>query len=260
MEAEGRGRRLLNRWTVPLATHVVAVSERVAAYAAREFRIPEDRLTTIVNGVDLERFRPSAPTRDPRTPVVGCTARLSAENDHATLLRAFARLGQQWPNAQLLLVGRGPEEAALRALTEGLGVGGRICFAGEHADVAPWLARMDVYAQASRLAGISNSILEAMATALPVVATRVGGTPEVVVHGETGFLVPPGNPAALADALGTLLANPAMALACGRAGRARAEAHFGASAMLQRVEALLDQLVRRELRLVFDPSEGWLPC
>jgi glycosyltransferase involved in cell wall biosynthesis len=260
MEAEGRGRRLLNRWTVPLATHVVAVSERVATYAAREFRIPEDRLTTIVNGVDLERFRPSARTRDPHTPVVGCTARLSAENDHVTLLRAFAHLGQQWPNAQLLLVGRGPEEAALRALGDTLGTGGRIRFAGEQADVAPWLARMDVYAQAARLAGISNSILEAMACGLPVVATLVGGTPEVVIHRDTGLLVPPGDPGALADALGTLLASPAMALACGRAGRARAETHFGESLMLQKIEALLDQLVQRELRLVFDSSRGWLPC
>jgi len=260
MEAEGRGRRLLNRWTVPLATHVVAVSERVAAYAAREFRIPADRLTTIVNGVDLDRFRPSPRTRDPRAPVVGCTARLSAENDHATLLRAFARLGQKWPNAQLLLVGRGPEEATLQALAGTLGVAGRIRFAGEHADVAPWLARMDLYAQAARLAGISNSILEAMATALPVVATGVGGTPEVVVDGETGLLVPPGDPAALADALGALLANPAAAEAFGRAGRARAEAHFGESLMLQRMETLLDQLVQRELRLIFDPSRGWVPC
>ena len=260
MEAEGRGRRLLNRWTVPLATHVVAVSERVASYAAREFRIPRDRLTTIVNGVDLDRFRPAVRTREAHAPVLGCTARLGAENDHATLIQAFAHLGRQWPDAQLLLVGRGPEEAALRALADALGVGGRVCFAGEQADVAPWLARMDVYAQAARLAGISNSILEAMATGLPVVATDVGGTAEVVVHGETGLLVPPGDPIALADALGALLANPARAEAFGHAGRARAEAHFGEKLMLDRVEALLDRLVKQELRLAFEPSRGWVPC
>jgi glycosyltransferase involved in cell wall biosynthesis len=260
MEAESRGRRLFNRWTVPLATHVVAVSERVASYAAREFRIPGDRLTTIVNGVDLDRFRPAARTRDPRAPVLGCTARLGAENDHATLIHAFARLGRQWPDAQLLLVGRGAEEAALRALADSLGVEGRVCFAGEQADVAPWLARMDVYVQAARLAGISNSILEAMATGLPVVATDVGGTSEAVVHGETGLLVPVGDPAALADALGALLANPARAEAFGHAGRARAEAHFGEKLILDRVEALLDRLVTQELRLAFEPPRGWVPC
>jgi len=260
MAAEGRARRLLNRWTVPLATHVVAVSERVASYAVREFRIPEDRVTTVVNGVDLDRFRPTGRALDPRAPVLGCTARLGAENDHATLIHAFARLGRQWPDGRLLLVGRGPEEAALRALADTLGVGGRVCFAGEQADVAPWLARMDMYAQAARLAGISNSILEAMATGLPVVATDVGGTSEAVAHGETGLLVPVGDPAALAAALAALLANPIMAEAFGRAGRARAETHFGERRMLDRVEALLDRLVQRELRLAFDPLRGWVPC
>ncbi len=260
MEAEGRGRRLLNRWTVPLATHVVAVSERVASYAAREFRIPGDRLTTIVNGVDLDRFHPAGRIRDPRPPVLGCTARLGAENDHATMLHAFARLGRQWPDAQLLLVGRGPEEAALRALADALGVERRVCFAGEQADVAPWLARMDVYVQAARLAGISNSILEAMAAGLPVVATDVGGTAEAVIHGETGLLVPAGDPAALADALDAVLTHRVMAETFGRAGRTRVEARFGERLMRERVEALLDRLVRQELRLAFDPSKGWMPC
>ncbi len=260
MEAEGRVRRGLNRLTVPLATHVVAVSERVASYAAREFRIPANRLTTIVNGVDLDRFRPAGRARDPRAPVLGCTARLGAENDHATLLRACAQLGRQWPGTQLLLVGRGPEETALRALADALGVGGRVSFAGEQADVAPWLARMDVYVQAARLAGVSNSLLEAMATGLPVVATDVGGTAEAVVHGETGLLVPAGDPAAMADALGALLANPGAVETFGRAGRARAEARFGERLMLARVEALLDRLVAQELRLAFDPAKGWVPC
>ena len=110
MAWERTGRRLLNRWTVGLATHVVAVSDRVAAYAAREFRIPPDRLTTIWNGVDLDRFRPTRCDASAGAPVVGCTARLHAENDHTTLLRAFSTVGKRWPDAQLLLVGRGPEE------------------------------------------------------------------------------------------------------------------------------------------------------
>lgn len=258
MGGDGFGRRLLNRWTVPLATQVVAVSERVAAYASREFRIPSDRLTTIVNGVDLAHFRPSPRMRHPQAPVIGCTARLHAENDHVTLLHAFARLADRWPNAQLLLVGRGQEEPRLRALAEALDVRGRIRFAGEQADVAPWLAQLDVYVQPSLTAGISNSILEAMATGLPVVATAVGGTVEVVADGETGLLVPPGDPVAMAEALERLLADPARVEAVGRAGRARAEAHFGEALMLQRVEALLDQLIRRELHLIFEPASGWV--
>ncbi len=260
MAWEGLGRRWMNRWTVSLATHVVAVSERVAAYAHQEFHVPADRMTTIPNGVDLLHFQPRRQPAGSGRFVIGCTARLHGKNDHATLLEAFARIAGTWPAAQVLLVGRGPEEGRLQAAAERLGVSDRVRFAGEQRDVAPLLREMSLYAQSSIAEGMSNSILEAMATALPVVATDVGGTAEVVVHGETGLLVPPGDPGALADALVALLANPTMVDAFGQAGRARVEAHFGERLMLQRIEALLDRLVQRELRLVFDPSTGWVRC
>lgn len=260
MAWEGRGRRLLNRWTVPLATHVVAVSDRVAAYAAREFQIPPDRLSTIVNGVDLDHFRPALRDRDAGPPVIGCTARLHRKNDHARLLQAFARLSTRCPEARLLLVGRGPEESRLRALADALGVSPRVHFLGEQPDVAPYLAQMDLYVQTSVAEGMPNSVLEAMAAGLPVVATAAGGSPEVVLDGQTGLLVAPGNPSALADAMARLLADPRLAEAFGRAGRARVEAHFGEKLMLQRVEALLDRLVERHLGLTFQPSVGWVPC
>jgi glycosyltransferase involved in cell wall biosynthesis len=105
MAWEGRGRRLLNRWTVPLATHVAAVSEKVAAYAEREFRIPPDRLSTITNGVDLDHFRPTPRDHDAGPYVIRCTARLHRKNDHATLLQAFARIAAHRPATRLLLVG-----------------------------------------------------------------------------------------------------------------------------------------------------------
>jgi glycosyltransferase involved in cell wall biosynthesis len=257
MAWEGAWRRLLNRWTVPLATHIVAVSERVAAYAAREFRIPPDCLTTIPNGVDLDHFRPGRPVGRAEVPVVGCTARLHEANDHSTLLRAFARVGARFPEARLLIVGRGPEERRLTALAGELGVSPRVCFAGEQPDVAPHLRQMDLYAQSSIVAGMPNSVLEAMAVGLPVVATAVGGTPEVVVEGETGLLVPPRDPAALADAMLKLLADYGLAESFGHAGRARVEAHFGEGRMLHRVEGLLDRLVERHLGLTFRPEVGW---
>jgi glycosyltransferase involved in cell wall biosynthesis len=223
MAWEKAGRRLLNRWTVRLATHVVAVSDRVAAYAAREYRIPPDRLTTIWNGVDLDHFRPVRRGRDAEgLAIIGCTARLHAKNDHATLLRAFAQVSAGWPGARLLVVGRGPEEARLRTLAAALGIPARVHFVGEQADVAPYLQQMDLYVQASVAEGMPNSVLEAMASGLPVVATSVGGTPELVVDGETGLLVPPGDPAALADAVERLLTDRQLADAFGRAGRARA--------------------------------------
>jgi len=260
MACEGLGRRLLNRWTVPLATHVVPVSERVSAYVAREFRIPPDRLSTIANGVDLDHFRPVPRGRDAGPPVIGCTARLHRENDHATLLRAFAQVRERWPAARLLLLGRGPEEARLRMLADSLGVSGRACLAGEQADVAPWLSRMTLYVQPSLAAGMSNSVLEAMAAGLPVVATAVGGTPDVVIQNETGLLVPPGDPSALADAMLRLLTDRRLAESFGRAGRARVEAHFDEQTMRRRTEALLDRLVEHHLELTFRPPVGWVTC
>jgi glycosyltransferase involved in cell wall biosynthesis len=119
---------------------------------------------------------------------------------------------------------------------------------------------MDLYVQASVAEGMPNSVLEAMATALPVVATAVGGTPEVVLEGETGLLVPPRDPFALADAMLKLLADPGLAEAFGRAGRARVEAHFGEDRMRERLEALLDRLVERHLGLRFTPEVGWATC
>ena len=119
---------------------------------------------------------------------------------------------------------------------------------------------MDLYVQPSVAAGMPNSVLEAMAAGLPVVATAVGGTPEVVLDGETGLLVAPGDPSALADAMLALLADRRLAEAFGQAGRARVETHFSEERMLQQLEALLDRLVERHLGLTFQPSVGWVPC
>jgi len=260
MAWEGRMRRFANRWTVRLATHVVAVSDRVAAYAAQEFRIPPDRLSTIYNSVDLNHFRPVGRAWAGEAPVIGSTARLHVKNDHATLLRAFARVNARWPGARLLLVGRGPEEAELRALATALGIAAHVQFTGERADVAPSLQQMDLYVQASVAEGMPNSVLEAMAAGLPVVATSVGGTPEVVVDGETGLLVPPRDPVALADAMQKLLEDRTMTDAFGRAGRARVETHFGEGLMLRQVESLLDRLVECRLGLTFQPAVGWVRC
>jgi glycosyltransferase involved in cell wall biosynthesis len=260
MAWEGVGRRWLNRLTLPLATHVVAVCEHVAAYVQDELRVAPRRLSTIPNGVDPEHFRARERSSTGAAPIVGCTARLHAKNDHETLLRAFAYVSASWPEVRLHLVGRGPEEERLRALTDELGLVERVSFLGEQADVAPCLREMGIYVQSSVAEGLSNSILEAMAAGLPVVATTVGGTSELVVDSETGFLVPPRNPKALAAAIERLLADRATAASFGRAGRARTEAHFTEAAMIQRFESLFDRLVHDELGLCFEPVRGWATC
>ena len=260
MAWEGWARRRLNRWTQPLATHVIAVSEAVAAYAVREFRIPPGRLTVIPNGVDLDQFRPPPIPTQPHDPVIGCVVGLRPEHDHLTLIEAFARLVRRFPRVTLLLLGRGSEEVRIRSAAAARGVLPHVIFAGEQQDVSPFLRRMDLYAQASLTAGLPNAILEAMACGLPVVATAVGGTAEAVSHGITGLLVPPRDPEALAGAAASVLEDAALAARFGQAGRARVEAFFSEAMMLARFEDLVEQLVARHLGLRYHPGTGWTPC
>lgn len=238
---EGPIRRLLNRLTGGLATRVVAVSEAVREETARTLGIAPERIAVIPNGVDNHAFAPASHPAE--APVIGCTGRLHRKNGHPTLLEAFAAIRQAVPEARLLLVGDGPERRSLERTVAGRGWGGAVTFAGEQADVRPWLHRMAVYVQPSISEGMSNSILEAMASGLPVVATRVGGTPEVVEDGVSGLLVPPEDPAALATALVTLLGDPPRRAAMGAAGRDRVARQFSQADMIQRTTAFLDALV-----------------
>ena len=238
---EGPMRRLLNRLTAGLATHVVAVSEAVRDETARTLRVAPERIAVIPNGVNTHAFAPAS--RPVEAPVIGCTGRLHAKNGHPTLLDAFAAIRQAVPEARLLLVGDGPERGSLERAVSRLGWGEAVTFAGEQADVRPWLHRMAVYVQPSISEGMSNSILEAMACGLPVVATRVGGTPEVVEDGISGLLVPPKDPAALATALVALLGHPARRAAMGAAGRDRVATRFSEADMIRRTTAFLDALV-----------------
>ena len=190
-----------------LATHVTAVSE-AAADSAVALGVSRARVTVIPNGVDAARFADGAPAERARlelgadgSPLVGSVGCLAARKDYGTLLEALARLAGRGTAFRAALVGDGVERAALEARAEALGLTPRVRFLGERADVERLLPGMDLFVLSSREEGIPNALLEAMAAARPCVATAVGGTPEVLRDGETGWLVPPGDPAALAAAV-----------------------------------------------------------
>jgi glycosyltransferase involved in cell wall biosynthesis len=155
--------------------------------------------------------------------------------DHATLIRAFALLGEN-SKAVLVLAGAGNCEDSCRALVEELSVSARVRFLGSRRDVPRLLRACDSFVMPSRTEGLSNALLEAMAAGLPVIATRVGGNPEVVDEGVTGELVGPGEPATLAQRMAALLADPGRARAFGAAGRERVVAHFSMPAMVNAYE------------------------
>jgi len=222
-----------------------------------EDALPE-RLVEIPNGVDTTRFRvPGAAAREaarareglaPDELVVLCVASLSPIKRHEDLIAAFAALRAALPRARLLLAGDGPLAVPLQAQAAALGLGESVRFLGVRDDVAALLAAADVFVLSSDSEGMSNAILEAQACGLPVVATRVGGNPQLVAEGAEGFLVPARDPAALARALAGC-ADPAWRLAAGARARARIERAHSIPAMAAQYDALYRTLLGRPVVL-----------
>ncbi|MGP0064403.1 MAG: glycosyltransferase [Isosphaeraceae bacterium] len=225
---------MMMRYLSRLVDRFVCVSEEVATLS-REQGIAGSGLHTILNGIDLNRFGFNGP--DPAGPVV-TVARLSPEKDVANLVRATATAARGVPELRVEIAGCGPCLADLQRLVAGLGLGDRIAFLGEARDVLAVLARARMFVLPSRSEGIPLTVLEAMACGLPVVATRVGGLPEVVDDGVTGLLVPPADPAALAEAMVAIWDDPDRRDRMGRDGRRRAEERFDVRRMVAQYEAL----------------------
>ena len=224
--------RILSR----LAYRVVSVSEDVRQLTISE-GIRADRTCLIRNGVDLLRFPYVGPN------VLGpavLVARLSPEKDVATLIHAVKHasqlLGPQQAALSLEIVGDGPTRPQLESLSRSLGLGDTIRFLGERSDIPLLLANASMFVLPSLTEGISLTLLEAMARGLPVVATRVGGNPEVVLDGKTGFLVPAQNPEALAAAMVNIYQHPTLGKNMGLLGRQRVEQEFSVAEMIRRYE------------------------
>lgn len=231
-----RRQLFLLRCVAVLPDRFVCVSRDSMRYLASQ-GVGTRRLLTVHNGIDLDIFPYRTP--DPSGPVV-CVARLSPEKDIANLLHAVAAIRPIVPDFRLEIAGDGPLRDELRRLADTLRLTHAVRFLGEVNDVPALLARARLFVLPSRTEGISLTILEAMARGLPVVATRVGGNPEVVVEGETGLLVPPRDPQALAGALARLWSNLETVHAFGAAGRRRVELHFSVRRMIDRYERLYE--------------------
>ncbi|WP_431677606.1 glycosyltransferase [Kitasatospora sp. KL5] len=220
--------RTATRWANALTYRrndaVVAVSHAVAATIARR-RPAEGWVTVVHHGPDLAGAPEGPAARAAaRTElglpqdalVVGTVGNLTAKKDQAGLLAAFDLLRREHPSAALVLIGAGPLEAELRARA-----GAGVVFAGSRPDVPALLPALDVFTLSSRQEGLPVALMEAMTSGLPSVVTRVGGMPEVLDDGEQGLLVPPGDPAALAAALGRLAADEGLRERLGKAARER---------------------------------------
>jgi glycosyltransferase involved in cell wall biosynthesis len=180
------------------------------------------------------------PVEVPRIAAVGCLKPLKA---YDVLLHALGLLAAQGQKFQLLLAGGGPERANLQALAERLGLAERVQFLGDVSDVRPWLATAHLFVHPSKSESLSNAILEAMAEGLPVVASSVGGNPEIVADGQTGLLVPPGRSDLLADAVRRLLCNPGLRGRLGAQGLDTVRRRFGAPQAVEQYENAFRRLL-----------------
>jgi L-malate glycosyltransferase len=246
--------RFFNRFTDGIAVN----SEAVRRVVSRDENILPGRIFRIYNGIDLERFyaseeikqttRRSLGLRSNDT-VIGVVANMRHPiKGQRYLIEAMPLILKSISNAQLLLVGDGPLRANFEALAESLGVRSHIHFLGVRRDINALLNAMDIYCLPSLTEGFSNSLLEAMACQKPCVATEVGGNPEIVKNGETGFLVPPQNSRALAESILDLAQQPFMRSKMGEAGFDRVQQQFSIRKMVLEYEQFYKHIVEQEHR------------
>ena len=238
------------RTAVGGADACIAVSQTVADWAAANGNYPRGAIEVIDNGVDLGRFDPARTAPLDLSPhgvregavTVAIVGRLAPQKDHALFLQAASRLPSE-PDLQCLVVGDGPLGPQIRAEAERLGLlDGRVALTGTISDMPGLLASIDVLVLSSRWEGLPMVLLEAMAMGRAVVATEVGGIPGVVRHGENGWLVPPGDASALAEAIARLARDPALRERMGRAARRTIEARFDGAEMARRLDRIYEEV------------------
>ncbi len=253
-DREGRSAkyRLVRKLYSPLVGRYVALSRQIESYLIERVGVASDRVERICNGVDTARFFPAparvalsgCPLPMDGAVVVGTVGRLQAVKDQLTLVRAVAiacRRGAA--DVRLVIAGDGPLRPEVEAEVRACGIADLSWLAGERSDVPDVMRALDVFALPSRSEGISNTILEAMASGLPVVATDVGGSAELVVPGQTGELVPAEDPERMAEALMRYTADAALRKEHGAAARERVERGFSIDGMVARYAQLYDSLL-----------------
>jgi glycosyltransferase involved in cell wall biosynthesis len=244
--------KALDRLTLTTAKRIFAVSKAVRDELVTFERVPPGKVEVISNGIDVEHVRMAAaahhaPQRSSRT-LLGSIGSLEPRKDHAATIHALHLLREQGIPAELLLIGAGSLRDDLQQLARRLAA--QVNFTGYTPDPYAMLSEVDVYVQSSVEEGLGLAVLEAMAMSKPVVATKVGGLPEIVADGETGLLVEPGNPAALAAALAILLRDAELRRRMGEAGQARVASKFLASASAANYARAYDACLASEARSI----------
>lgn len=244
----------LEKRTLPITDRLIVVSKRDIEKGLQDNIGSPENYTVIRSGIELDRFgHPTVPRSEMRAslgipedaPVIGSVTRLSAQKAPLDFVRAMGQVAQVHPETHFVMVGDGPLRPDVEALAVELGIADRLVLTGLRRDVPELLATFDIFVLSSLWEGLPRVLPQAMATALPVVATAIDGNAEIVQDGVNGLLTPPGDPAELAAALLRLLADPELARTMGQAGLAGV-AEFGAERMVEQIADLYRQLLREK--------------
>jgi len=264
-DLDGRStrRQIMRRLFKPFVHHYIAVSRDLESYLQQKVGVLPSRVAQIYNGVDSERFHPAGERRA-EVPcagfagtgdfVIGTVGRMQDVKDQLTLARAFVRLVQGIPRAEqrlrLVMIGDGPLREKVRVLLANAGVEQFAWLPGEHNDIPRIMRSFDLFVLPSLAEGISNTILEAMASGLPVLATAVGGNPELIEPGVTGTLVPRNDAESMARAIRSYVESAELCRRQGSQARRAVERKFGMDAMVNAYMAVYDQLLASKTRHV----------
>jgi len=250
--------QLLRRFCAPFIQRFIALSKDLENWLIEDVRIKKNKIVQFYNGVDTKKFHPIGDKKlqrssmpegfaDSNSIVIGTVGRLEAVKDQLTLVRAFIELHKhksKWRDRlRLVLIGDGSLRPEIDALLESSGIQLQVWLAGNREDVVDILPELDIFVLPSLGEGISNTILEAMACQLPVVATHVGGNSELVQDAITGRLVPPNDPDEMSNAIYDYVIRPDVRQSHAEAGRKRAEQVFSIDSMLMRYMRLYDELL-----------------
>ena len=258
LDGSNRSYRRVRRLYRPFVSRYVALSKDLETYLCRAVGVAPERVVQIYNGVDTSRFAPApagrtaidgSPFNSSGHWLIGTVGRMQEVKDQVTLARAFVHAvhsGAATASMRLVMIGDGPLRSEVLRVLDEAGMRQLAWLPGERSDIAEILRGLDSFVLPSLAEGVSNTILEAMASGLPVIATRVGGNPELVEDGATGQLIPAANPLAMAEAIVACFADPAAARHRGRAARQVATQRFSVDRMVGDYLSLYDRLLARD--------------
>jgi glycosyltransferase involved in cell wall biosynthesis len=251
----GLFREMINRLTAQMDDHVIAVCEVARQTEIKRAHILPDKVTTIYNGINLEEYLTILRSRDEIRKYLGVTnedfvvvstGRMHYQKGYSILINAISLITNTYPSIKLLLVGDGPVRSILEKYALELGISNQIMFTGQRSDISDILHASDVYISSSLWEGSSISIIEAMASGLPIIATKVGGTPELVEDKVSGILVPSRNPSIIAQAIIELYTNAELRKNIGIQARQRAIKNFSSKEMVKKIEKLYLKLLKEK--------------